>query len=83
MTSVVPLPTTVEMSSEVPKLLWEGFLTPIPDARCLILKILESCPPDKGDSGGYPASDNFPLTAARRRLTVGAISRSRLLPTAR
>ena len=26
MTSVVPLPTTVEMSSEVPKLLWEGFL---------------------------------------------------------
>ena len=26
MTSVVPLPTTVEMSSEVPNLLWDGFL---------------------------------------------------------
>ena len=38
MTSVVPLPTTVEMSSEVPKLLWEGFLfvggVSNPDARC-------------------------------------------------
>lgn len=25
---------------------------------CPLLKIFEFCPPDKGDKGGYPASDN-------------------------